>query len=96
MFVRNYVTPGRKSSNGNIHSTSLFRIERRHPFESAASEVSIESHKLCVIVPFRDRYEELMTFGPYIHRYLNLKKISHEIIVVKQVNDVQLNLLEKE
>ncbi|KAJ8317013.1 hypothetical protein KUTeg_004917 [Tegillarca granosa] len=41
-------------------------------------------HKLALIIPFRDRLEELMEFAPYMHNYLNQKKIRHTIYVINQ------------
>lgn len=33
-------------------------------------------HRLAVIVPFRDRYPELLQFAPHIHKFLNNQRIS--------------------
>ena len=46
-------------------------------------------HKMAVIVPFRDRYTEMLTFVPHIHKYLNAKNIDHKIFVVNQIDDLQ-------
>lgn len=43
-------------------------------------------HKMAVIVPFRERFEELLVFVPYMHAFLNKKKIRHKIIIVNQVD----------
>jgi len=43
-------------------------------------------HRLGVIVPFRERFEELLTFAPFIHRFLNNQQIEHDIVVVNQVS----------
>ena len=43
--------------------------------------------KLGVIVPYRDRYEHLVTFKNSITRYLSLKNIDFELIVIEQDND---------
>ncbi|KAL4232083.1 Beta-1 [Mactra antiquata] len=48
-------------------------------------------HKLAVIVPFRDRLEELLEFVPHIHTYLNKKHIRHKIIVVNQADTLRFN-----
>ncbi|CAC5426059.1 unnamed protein product [Mytilus coruscus] len=44
-------------------------------------------HKLAVLVPFRDRLEELMEFAPHIHSYLNYQKIRHDIYVINQIDE---------
>ncbi|XP_035671837.1 beta-1,4-galactosyltransferase 7-like [Branchiostoma floridae] len=43
-------------------------------------------HKLAVVVPFRDRFEELLVFVPHIHKFLNEQKVRHKIYVVNQID----------
>ncbi|CAJ0578874.1 unnamed protein product, partial [Mesorhabditis spiculigera] len=47
--------------------------------------------KLCVIVPFRDRYDELKVFAPYMHSFLNNQSIPHEILVLNQTDRFRFN-----
>ncbi|XP_043925373.1 beta-1,4-galactosyltransferase 7 isoform X2 [Protopterus annectens] len=49
------------------------------------------AHKLAVVVPFRERFEELQEFVPYIHSFLNRKKIRHRIVVINQVDHYRFN-----
>nr|CAG4634984.1 EOG090X0AZ6 [Alona affinis] len=42
-------------------------------------------HQLAVIVPFRDRFDELVEFVPHIHWFLRNQSVSHEIFIVNQV-----------
>jgi xylosylprotein 4-beta-galactosyltransferase len=44
------------------------------------------NHKLAVLVPYRNRFEELMEFAPYIHDFLNDQKINHDIFILNQVD----------
>lgn len=46
-------------------------------------------HKLAIVVPFRDRYAELLEFAPHIHRYLKDKDVDHAIYVVNQIDDLR-------
>jgi len=46
-------------------------------------------HKLAVVVPFRDRFEELLEFAPHLHRFLVKKKVRHEIVIVNQVDNLR-------
>ena len=48
-------------------------------------------HKLAVIVPFRDRFEELLEFLPHIHTFLNNASISHHIYVINQADTLRFN-----
>ena len=57
--------------------------------ESPDNSVFRTRHKLAVIVPFRDRYTEMLTFVPHIHKYLNAKNIDHKIYVINQVDDLR-------
>lgn len=53
---------------------------------SAADDPSWGPHKLALIVPFRERFEELLVFVPFMHTFLNKKKIRHKILVINQVD----------
>lgn len=47
--------------------------------------------KLAVIVPFRDRFEELLQFVPHMNRFLGDQKIPYHIFVVNQVDRFRFN-----
>ena len=44
-------------------------------------------HNLSVIVPFRDRYDEMMEFVPHIHSFLQRQEVSHQIWIINQVDE---------
>ena len=46
-------------------------------------------HRMAVIVPYRDRLEELLEFAPYIHSYFVKKKVRHRIYVINQVDSLR-------
>ncbi|XP_059846091.1 beta-1,4-galactosyltransferase 7 isoform X1 [Hypanus sabinus] len=48
-------------------------------------------HKIAIIVPFRERFEELLSFVPYMHAFLKKKKIRHKILVINQVDHFRFN-----
>ena len=48
-------------------------------------------HKLCIIVPFRDRFEELLEFAPYIKTFLHKQAVDHEVWVVNQADKFRFN-----
>ncbi|XP_020786933.2 beta-1,4-galactosyltransferase 7 [Boleophthalmus pectinirostris] len=48
-------------------------------------------HKLALIVPFRERFEELLVFVPFMHSFLNKKKIRHKILIVNQLDHYRFN-----
>ena len=49
------------------------------------------THQLAVLVPFRDRYEELLQFAPHIHTFLNRQRIRHQIWVINQKDEYRFN-----
>lgn len=51
----------------------------------------MERHKLCIIVPFRDRDAHLKEFVPAIRQYLADSGIDHEILVVEQTHGKPFN-----
>ena len=57
---------------------------------SKAGDVVTEgSHKLCILVPFRDRFEELLEFAPYISSFLNNQNVNHEIYILNQADKLR-------
>lgn len=53
---------------------------------SAADDRSWGPHKLALLVPFRERFEELLVFVPFMHNFLNKKRIRHKILIINQVD----------
>nr|CAG4641938.1 EOG090X0AZ6 [Eurycercus lamellatus] len=51
----------------------------------------VSDHHLAVIVPFRNRFDELIEFLPHMHQFLKNQSVSHEIFVVNQVDDYRFN-----
>ncbi|KAG8578538.1 hypothetical protein GDO81_010524 [Engystomops pustulosus] len=43
-------------------------------------------HRLALLIPFRERFEELLSFVPHMHQYLSEKKIRHRIFVINQLD----------
>ncbi|XP_069507645.1 beta-1,4-galactosyltransferase 7 isoform X2 [Ambystoma mexicanum] len=48
-------------------------------------------HTLALVVPFRERFDELLNFVPHMHEYLAKKMIRHRIFVVNQVDHFRFN-----
>ncbi|XP_054289776.1 beta-1,4-galactosyltransferase 7-like isoform X1 [Macrosteles quadrilineatus] len=48
-------------------------------------------HKLGVIVPFRERFEELLEFAPHIHDFISKQGINHKIYIINQVDQYRFN-----
>lgn len=43
------------------------------------------SHTLCVVVPFRDRFDELLEFVPHMSKFLTRQEIRYYISIINQV-----------
>lgn len=52
---------------------------------------SSQLQKLAIIVPFRDRFDELLEFVPFMNKFLTEQKIPHHIFVVNQVDRFRFN-----
>ncbi|XP_053769055.1 beta-1,4-galactosyltransferase 7 isoform X1 [Desmodus rotundus] len=61
------------------------------PPEHWEEDPSWGPHRLAVLVPFRERFEELLVFVPHMHRFLSRKKIPHHIYVLNQVDHFRFN-----
>lgn len=65
---------------------SLFSRENdRDKTANVQSSITQKSHRLAIIVPFRDRFEELLQFAPHIQRFLSKQNLDFHIFVFNQV-----------
>lgn len=48
-------------------------------------------HKLAILVPFRDRFDELLQFVPHITDFLQRQKVNHHIFVLNQADRYRFN-----
>uniref|UniRef100_A0A0A9Z975 Beta-1,4-N-acetylgalactosaminyltransferase n=1 Tax=Lygus hesperus TaxID=30085 RepID=A0A0A9Z975_LYGHE len=78
-------------------SISLFLIppsgkeDCRCPSGQTLTPTFDSSHLLGVVVPFRDRFEELLEFAPHIVKFLAAQKINHKIYIINQVDQYRFN-----
>ncbi|XP_055852877.1 beta-1,4-galactosyltransferase 7 [Episyrphus balteatus] len=49
------------------------------------------THKLAILVPFRDRFDELLQFVPHITDFLRRQNVNHHIFVLNQVDRYRFN-----
>ncbi|KAI1286017.1 Beta-1,4-galactosyltransferase 7 [Halotydeus destructor] len=63
------------------------------PTKSLAESVhnSNFGHKLAVIVPHRNRLQQLIQFVPHIHKFLQSQTIDHEIFIINQADNLRFN-----
>ncbi|XP_062553271.1 beta-1,4-galactosyltransferase 7 [Armigeres subalbatus] len=61
-------------------------------FHSSFKEIhSLDKRKLAILVPFRDRFDELLRFAPHISAFLNLQQIPFHIFVLNQNDRYRFN-----
>ena len=61
------------------------------PTTTKQSSVAKQACTLSVVVPYRDRFDELSTFVPHMSRFLRLKSIPFRIYVLNQVDEWRFN-----
>lgn len=73
-------------------STKFHRhAERTNKIPAAAPFATTTKKQLAILVPFRDRFEELLRFAPYMHQFLIDQSIPHHIFVLNQVDRYRFN-----
>lgn len=48
-------------------------------------------HNLAIIVPFRDRFDELLEFVPHMTKFLTKQSVSHHIFILNQRDSFRFN-----
>lgn len=51
----------------------------------------MESHVLSVLIPFRDRFSELMIIVPHLHKFLSNQKLTFAINIINQNDSLRFN-----
>jgi xylosylprotein 4-beta-galactosyltransferase len=51
----------------------------------------VNKKRLAIIVPFRDRFDELLKFVPHMSSFLGKQNIPHQIFVVNQADPYRFN-----
>lgn len=49
------------------------------------SKQKYHKHHLAILVPFRDRFEELLIFAPHMKNFLDKQDIDYHIFILNQV-----------
>lgn len=67
-----------------------FSFTTGKPFLETSRSAAL-GHKLCVVVPFRDRFDELQVFVPYMSKFLYNKSLTFEILIINQADHYRFN-----
>lgn len=74
-----------------LPESSVREAGQRLSAAGAASNLRHPQHHLCILVPFRDRFEELLQFAPHMKKFLAAQDVSHEIWVINQADEWRFN-----
>ncbi|XP_012261559.2 beta-1,4-galactosyltransferase 7 [Athalia rosae] len=55
------------------------------------NELKNSKHSLAILVPFRDRFDELLIFVPHMHKFLSTQNINYHIFIINQVDNYRFN-----
>jgi xylosylprotein 4-beta-galactosyltransferase len=72
----------------SFETNSLEGVEQNQNFKKVSND---SQRKLAIVVPFRDRFDELLEFVPHISKFLVRKGISFKIFVINQVDKYRFN-----
>ncbi|XP_032675503.1 beta-1,4-galactosyltransferase 7 [Odontomachus brunneus] len=59
--------------------------------DEASRQKKASQHRLAILVPFRDRFEELLIFVPHMQKFLDKQDINYHIFVLNQVDRYRFN-----
>lgn len=64
---------------------------KKDPETMILNHSPLDEHVLCLIIPFRDRFDELLIFLTHMKLFLKEQKVEYEIYVVNQVDSFRFN-----
>ncbi|CAF0767088.1 unnamed protein product [Brachionus calyciflorus] len=76
---------------GLITSNQFFSVYFEDLSKNNEFNLGIRDHKLAVVVPYRERFEELLVFVPHMSKFLASKSINFKIFVINQVDSFRFN-----
>nr|CAG4641102.1 EOG090X0AZ6 [Eulimnadia texana] len=78
------------NSTDNCKCPAVISSKSRQDNSNRNNETSHE-HKLALIIPYRERFEELQEFLPHMRTFLDKQDISHDIFIINQVDNYRFN-----
>lgn len=63
----------------------------REPVKPRLKPPSLNKKRLAILVPFRDRFEELLEFVPHMYSFLERQNVPFHIFVVQQKDNNRFN-----
>lgn len=78
-------------SNYYVEPANYFPYCLTHCCEILSDDQLNRKHKLAIVVPFRERFDELLYFVPKISKFLIKQSIDFKIYIVNQVDSYRFN-----
>lgn len=76
-------SPESANLGGNRHDNLIRLLNKTR---SKQQQNKSDNHQLAVVVPFRNRYEEMLEFVPHIHSFLERQNVKHKIWIINQAD----------
>ncbi|CAH1734188.1 unnamed protein product [Chironomus riparius] len=75
-------------SHNSIHND----VQNKKYYNSIINSLNIgNKKKLAIVVPFRDRFDELLEFAPHMNKFLTEQGVPHHIFIVNQIDRFRFN-----
>ena len=71
--------------NNTNNPISLESLKQSHKNTVDLEKKPVSQHSLCILIPFRDRFEELLEFVPRITKFLERQNVEHKVFIINQV-----------
>ena len=67
------------------------KLDNEYKTSRPRSATDVSNYKLAVLVPFRDRFDELLQFAPYMYNFLNKQGLNFDFFVLNQIDRYRFN-----
>ena len=78
-------------STGNTNSTLLGRSQSEEDMRNITQSIQSNRSRVLIIVPYRNRSEQLAIFVPELNRFLSKQELDYKIVVVEQSGMAKFN-----
>lgn len=76
----------------NCDCSASERDAQQIKLDTQVASIDLKSKpKLAILVPFRDRFDELLQFAPHMNKFLTRQSIPHHIFILNQVDRYRFN-----
>jgi xylosylprotein 4-beta-galactosyltransferase len=77
--------------SSNLNEDNLVFNYKTSSNQNENDKSKLTKHKLAIVVPFRDRFDELLVFVPHISKFLSMQSIDFKIYIINQIDKYRFN-----